>query len=289
MKIIVHFTGGLGNQLFQYAAGRALTNQVNGSTLFWYFEDHYPLAKRVFSLSALNVQLERASEDDIARIGPERGVTRRVKRILGLKLEASVWREKRDFCFDKDFFTIRNDSYLIGFWQSYKYFDSIRTKLLNEIKLKEKTIRFDLLRRSIVESNNAVAVHIRRSDYLLKGSGFQALPLEYYENALKRISEVLKDFHLWLFTDDVDWLRDSFCTKLGSLQWSIVSGTGFSDVEEMMLMASCNHAVIANSSFGWWGAWLIPHVDKIVIAPHRWTSNSSIDTQDLIPPKWIVM
>lgn len=288
MKVILRLTGGLGNQLFQYATGRALVDGIADARLFWHFEDNYPLAKRLYSLTFFNVQMNQASRADIERIGPERGVRRRVKQILGLETEASVWRERSDFRYDPSIFSLRNDCYIIGFWQSFRYFESIRGKLLSEIELLTTSAQFDSMRRALVEQSNTVAVHIRRSDYLSNKSGFHPLQTDYYDRAMKMSANTMSDPHYYFFTDDVRWLRDYYCPRIGNANWEIVSGSGLTDSEELVLMSDCKHAIIANSSFSWWGAWLNRNGSKKVWAPKNWNGiDERIFLDDLIPESWI--
>ena len=282
--------GGLGNQLFQYGAGRSLMEKNPGSKLYWFFEDNYPLARRSYALSPFRVQAERATSKLLKKIGPERGIYRRVLRMLNMPIERAVVREKKVFEFDPEFFTTTTDSYLIGFWQSYRYLDNIRDLLTNELSLAQRSVSMNAMWARISQARCPVALHVRRSDYLKKASGFQSLPLEYYEKAINQTVSRFPEATFFVFTDDVSWVSNEFLRLIGIGQSVIVSDGVLTDAEELMLMRQCHHNIIANSSFSWWGAWLGVPEDRLVIAPEKWNGvDSGIPLIDLIPPSWVLL
>jgi hypothetical protein len=278
--------GGLGNQMFQYALGRRLHHD-NGCELITFFEDRYKLANRAFGLENFQTVSRRATQKELHDIGPERRIRRRLKVMLGMRIERHVYREKVPFVFDPSAVDINESVYFIGFWQSYHYFNTIRESLIAEFALKAPTPDFDEALKQIAQSERqTVSVHIRRTDYLNPASGFQPLALTYYHSALEWMKAKVGNFQLFIFSDDPEWARREL-KAMGYVSASMVSGTGLSDAEELVLMSKCQHHVIANSSFSWWGAWLNTDAAKNIVAPARWNgSDTSIAVRDLIPAEW---
>lgn len=282
--------GGLGNQLFQYAAGRALMEQNPGSLLYWHFEDHYPLARRSFALAPFGIRASRANEHDIGEIGPERGIGRRVRKWLNLPIEKNVVRENKTFVYDSSLLERKSDTYLIGFWQSFRYLEPIRSALMTEVCLIRSSDFLESGRQLISTLACPISVHIRRADYLNKSSGFQPLPLTYYEAAIAFMGEHFSDATFLFFTDDPEWIQEVFLPRLGLKHARVISGGGLADYEELQLMSLCRHHVMANSSFSWWGAWLGSPEHRLVIAPKSWNgTDETILLSDLIPTSWMLI
>ena len=291
MKVIVHLMGGLGNQLFQYALGRRVCFEKPGAELRLYFEDFYKLAKRKYALDNLSISSLLASAEEVRLIGPERGLRRRAKKLIGLPIERFVIRERKDFEYDKTVFETGSDSYLIGFWQSFRYSELFLDQLRKEYFPKEPSNMFSKYHKLIEQDPNSLAIHIRRTDYLKAGSGFAALPIEYYRNSLELMINQIGGFNLYIFCDDPVWVRMDFIKMIqckGNVH--IVSESGCSDTEELILMSQCRNAIIANSSFSWWSAWLNSWPDKKIIAPKFWNGkDSGVPLSDLIPEDWMLV
>jgi hypothetical protein len=140
-----------------------------------------------------------------------------------------------------------------------------------------------LLKR--VSSNNSVSVHIRRGDYVSNphASKFHGTKgLDYYEKAVERIAETVKNPELFVISDDIEWCKENL--RLPYKTTHIDGNAGF---EDMHIMSHCAHNIIANSSFSWWAAWLNTNPDKVVIAPKKWFNDESINTEDVVPKTWI--
>ncbi len=157
---------------------------------------------------------------------------------------------------------------LHGYWQSEKYFKDYRDKV---IELFHVPIQSDM--------KQYVSVHVRRTDYLEMTDKHPPITKEYIHAALEHFG---KDYEPLFFSDDIKWCQDnfkgSFCTNTHPVQ-------------SIGIMASCSHNIIANSSFSWWGAWLNPNPDKIVIAPSVWfgPGNAHLDHTDIYCEKWIIL
>ena len=129
-----------------------------------------------------------------------------------------------------------------------------------------------------IDENN-ISIHIRRTDYVTSNGYHPVQSIEYYKQAI----EIIGDYdNIFVFSDDINWCKENL--KFDNM----IFVDGNDDVEDMWLMSICNHNVIANSSFSWWGAWLNNNPDKKVIAPNNWFgSQTNLNTNDLIPNTWI--
>ena len=291
MVIISHLMGGLGNQMFQYAVARSLQLSSGAdSDLRVYFEDGYRLAIRSYALDVFAIAATIATEKELKTVGPERKLRRRIKLVMKQTIDKNVVREKESFIYDPTVLDRRSDTYFIGFWQSFRYFESIRRDLLKDFILKTESRHMQSARKVIRDSTHSVSLHIRRGDYLQTASGFAVLKPDHYMRALQVLKEKLSYFDVFVFTDDVKWAQNNLVDIIAPQSMTIISNPYLKDYEELVLMSSCNHHIIANSSFSWWGAWLNDKPGKIVIAPRSWNgSDESIPTFDLIPESWTLI
>jgi Glycosyl transferase family 11 len=279
--IATRLMGGLGNQMFQYAAGRRLaikrgvelvldlsylTNQPRGDV------------PRHFELECFHIVGRRAT-------APLDGG--RVQRLLRLGRSNAFRRlRERGVQYQPAVVESPDNTLLIGYWQSEKYFKD------EEAQIREDFAFAAVLspeKRAVARAigKNAVSVHVRRGDYLSHAAANKfhgVLPLEYYERAAATIIEKTKDAHFFVISDDPAWCRSHI--KLPGLTTFVGDAPGPGH-EDMQLMSLCRHHIIANSSFSWWGAWLNARDDKIVVAPRRWFTDESRDTRDLVPESWI--
>jgi hypothetical protein len=291
--IVVKLMGGLGNQMFQYAAGLSLALNKKTELLldesFLTADTNNLYTKRNLELQCLNLDLNIATEKDIKRFN----VTRSNKYIRSLQrnfpvLFSNLFAAESGMAFQKEFFNFPKNTYLDGFWQSEKYFKNIESILMEKFTPKE-TLNFEnrewLNKITICES---VSLHIRRGDYVVNKSAqvhHGNLILSYYINALNIIKNKYSNIEVFVFSDDLDWCKENLTLEPKTHFVDANQKTNFHF--DMHLMSLCKHNIIANSSFSWWGAWLNNNSEKIVVAPKDWFTNGSINTQDLIPVKWI--
>lgn len=279
-KIILKLKGGLGNQLFQYAAARNLAIKNSSALeldLSWYHAQGSPDIPRLFLLDKYKMEFALAD-----KISSEKKYSKHALISLLAKVQPSY-----HYRFHKICLKAKEDMYLDGYYQSYKYFSEIRTELLGELQLRnEPSASYSEFCKTIEASVMPVSLHIRRGDYIKNATTNNyhgVCSLDYYEKALKYISNKFTGIKVFIFSDDIEWVRDNFKTKHEVVY---VSNTGLPDFEELLLMSKCKHNIIANSSYSWWGAWLNSNLKKVVIAPERWLSKK-IDTSDLLPAEWI--
>jgi hypothetical protein len=281
--IIMRIFGGLGNQLFQYAAARALADR-HGAEVKLDVSRFESYDLRNFDLAKLNVPVSIASPEEISRLKAG-GTLQRVKeRILPYRFR-HFYKEPH-FHYDPSFFHLGQNVYLQGYFQSEKYFSPIE-------KLVRNSFSFDHLVPDDIKKygeglvkEDSVSLHIRRGDYknaqTLNVHGI--LPIDYYRKAIELTKEKYPHAVYYLFSDE----PSTALKELGLQEANVVSGEKTqTHFEDIFLMSRCRHNIIANSSFSWWAAWLNEHPDKTVIAPKQWFNNGPKDTQDLLPQDWI--
>jgi hypothetical protein len=222
----------------------------------------------------------------LARIKHKAGLHRSV---IGLHQKGKYLRQKH-FHFDSTLLNAPDCIYLDGFWQSEKYFSDIEGILRQEFALKNpRTVLFHQISEKIA-GTCSVSLHVRRGDMAnnpetnrLHGT----CSLDYYDRAIKYITERICKSHFFIFSDEPDWVQEKL--KLNFPSTMVSCGDLLPDYEELHLMSRCQHHITANSSFSWWGAWLDPKIDKLVVAPNNWFGAlvDDHDTKDLIPETWV--
>lgn len=297
--IIVHLIGGLGNQMFQYAVGRHLAER-NSTLLKLDLSDFEEYKRQRYALHCFKIWEHIATIEEIATFR-RKGISRTAKllskigtRWCGLSSSTSdfyqdniILKEKR-LSFDPSVLEAKGNIYLEGYWQSEKYFSSIRDILLREFAFKYEQ---DAKSREIanhIQKKEAVSLHIRRGDYVndpLTNQTHGFCSLEYYQKAVNYITQKIPNCHFYIFSDDHSWVYENF--KLDYPVTVVDHNDASTNYEDLRLMSLCRHNIIANSSFSWWGAWLNSNPEKIVVSPERWFNDKSLDTKDMIPGGWL--
>jgi hypothetical protein len=294
--VVTRLIGGLGNQMFQYAVGRALALRRGAALKFDVtgFAAVGAHTKRRYELDCFPIHGGAASEADLARFG-RAGKPRspRLERVLRrLRMD---WRPdgawpiyyEPHFQFDPAVNELTAPVYLDGYWQSERYFLGIAGVLRREFTAEVALDRENEAIAAGIDAVNAVSLHVRRGDYVSDPTTNRVhgtCSPDYYRRAVDYVASRTAAPHIFVFSDDPQWSRANlrFAVPI-----TIVDANspdyGYRD---MQLMARCRHHIIANSSFSWWGAWLNPSPDKIVVAPQRWFVASTNNTRDLIPPNW---
>ena len=277
---------GLGNQLFQYAAGRALADRLR-TTLLLDATHFLYLADRNLGLRKLRVRA-RLLPDWLAKLLTPAGGTAGWKTALK-SLGAAGVRTLTDGeqGYDAERLAARRFCRLEGFWQSERYFAHLRPELTEELEPREAlpTRVAEFAQR--LAGEESVAVHVRRGD-LASNPHYAAtvgtLGPDYYREALERLQERLGHARVYLFSDDPAWC-EQHVPRVFPME--IVSGrVTHSAVEDLTVMKRCRHFVIANSTFGWWGAWLGTQPSKQVIAPASFFREPKAWEKDLLPTSW---
>lgn len=285
--VIAKIIGGLGNQFFQYAAGRRLAN-VCGAELKLDLSgfDNYKLHS--YGLNHFLITAPAASPVEIEAVrGKIRtGVLGRIFGHSGNKQNYIVEPEKD---FDFSVLNHRGDAYLEGYWQSDKYFKDAESIIRREYCLKEPLSKPSSDAQKIIEKANSVSVHIRRTDYLADKKARQiyaAVGLEYYEAAISRAAAAVSNPTFFIFSDDISWAKENFKFPYPMIFMDFNGPE--KNYEDLHLMSRCKHHIITNSTFGWWGAWLSENPGKMVFAPEKWLNQRPKDT-DRYPAGWITL
>ena len=282
--IIIKLKGGLGNQLFQYACARSLAERNHDSVkldLSWY-QPGGVVARdtvRPYALEAFTIAAQTASDEEIARVQPGR------VRAFGVRVMRKL-RPINSYHFDPAVLNQSGDVYLEGFFQSEKYFVGIASVIRDAFRLRQPMRAEAQALLQEIRQSRAVALHVRRGDYVHNrhaATFHGTCSPAYYQEAMALIAKQVEAPTFFVFSDDIEWVK----THMHIPHAVYVSREGIADYEELMLMAACHHAIIANSSFSWWGAWLNEHPDKIVIAPKQWVADPRVDTSDAVPASWI--
>ncbi len=282
--IVLKMAGGLGNQMFQYALYKQLEYmgrnvRINDYT-FYKSEDIRTRQIDIFKLS-----YQRATKKEIDRLNDSSLLfkDRLRRKIFGRN--DKIYKEKQ-FHFDPMVFKL-TDACLEGYWQSEKFFPDVKEHLLESFCFPEPdTIKNKTYLKKIV-STNSVGVHIRRGDYLQKkycGLYEGICTKEYYEKAFQQMRIWHPNCHFFLFSNDIEWVSEQYQGN----NFTVVSGNdeahGYYD---MMLMSSCKHQIVANSSFSWWAAWLNKNPEKKIIAPSKWLNQG--DSRDIYTDEMFII
>jgi hypothetical protein len=291
--IFVQLNGGLGNQLFQYAAGKALAMKNNTELLL----DLSLLGKANKSITPRNFELHNFKYQ--AKITNPPLITK----LPGFHRYAQYlnWCTQWKFLIEKksnyvsDFLSKGDQNFLIGFWQSYQYFDSIADKIFTDLEPRSSLSNLSQKILSKIQAGNAVGVHIRRGDYVSLDSAKNyhgALPMSYYQDSIDLIRKNHSSAHFYFFSDDPQWCNSYFQYLAGS--YSIIDhNVGNEAWQDLILMSWCPNQIIANSSFSWWAAWLgdrrFKDNSRNVIVPSQWFLDvTNNDLSHRIPLHWSI-
>ena len=276
MKIII--SGGLGNQMFQYALYIALNekgkNIILDTSLYNYVKMHngYEL-ERCFGLKKSKVKVTKWG-------------TFKLRALLKFKPKSMMYNDK--LYYDEQVFET-NCNYLNGTWQSEKYFKQFETKVRQAFEFKVMDAKNQTLAKQI-SSANSVSLHIRRGDYVGNSRHDGVCMEEYYLKAITRLSREIgndKDIKFYVFSDDKVF-ANQFINKLKLNAKLIDFNKNLDSYKDMFLMSQCKHNIIANSSFSWWGAWINNYPNKIVVAPKKWFgAGNENNYKDIVPDSWV--
>ncbi|QDO81998.1 alpha-1,2-fucosyltransferase [Shewanella psychropiezotolerans] len=284
---IVNVVGGLGNQLFQYAFYIALKQQFNEEVKLdiSQFNDYklhngYEL-ELVFQLG----ETYSTKKEVEAIYSKNSTLPQKILRYFQRKIKVEE-RRKHEFQYKNVLVGLENKNvYFRGYWQSYKYFEAVEETLRNTLKFPpvSETNNLELLNK--IKNHNTVSIHVRRGDYVGHSTLGGICTTTYYKNAINLINQKVDKPLFIVFSNDIVW-----CEEYLSLQDAIFVdwNTEEKSYRDLQLMSSCNHNIIANSSFSWWGAWLNNKPNRIVIAPDKWIQGVEY-INDLIPSTWNIV
>ncbi|MBK0326279.1 alpha-1,2-fucosyltransferase [Rhodobacteraceae bacterium F11138] len=274
--IVTRLHGRLGNQMFQFAAARGLAERLRTQVAL-----DARLAERrgegvltrVFDLTLAQPDgLPPLKQDSPLRYVLWRATSRRFHRERGLEYNAEIenWAD---------------GSYLHGYWQSERYFERITDQIRRDFRFPAFSSTANVEMAARIDESLSISLHVRRGDYV-DLDAHVLCDQSYYDAALARIMDGLDGTPtVYVFSDDPEWARHNLplpCTKV------VVDLNGpDSDHADMHLMSLCDHNIIANSSFSWWGAWLNDNADKRVAGPVKWFGDPKLTNPDILPKDWM--
>lgn len=246
--------GGLGNQLFQYAFGKAMMH--NGIQVKYDISQYARRKHREYMLGNFNVNLEFS-------------IFTNTRGILDTGANPS---------YNPDYLR-RDGNNCFGYWQHLDYFRHILPELEKEIWVKEELYTDDYLKwKEIIQKDESIGVHVRRDDYLTS-STISPLPFDYYLKAIRMI-----DGNLYIFSDDIEWCKKQFIQDYFDRDINFVNLAYYLDFE---LLKLCKHSVTSNSTFSWWAAILSQSPEKKVVTPNIWITKYDRIKRNNFPDDWI--
>jgi hypothetical protein len=291
--IIVRLYGGMGNQMFQYAAARRLQLLHEGPLkldLGWFSTPASSQPPRPYALGHLAIQAESANDADITAVTgrPESWAFLKWGRDrLRPRSKRRLRRERTPYRYEDDFIATPIPVYLDGYWQNERYFDTIADTVRREFRVCSPCSPATARIAATLSSTTAVSVHVRRGDYANQrrtNRHHGLCPIEYYTAACNHMESVVPNPHYFVFSDEPDWAHKN----LSFSKPATFVGCNDTDhqYEDLHLMTMCRHHIVANSSFSWWGAWLAESPGQVVIAPRRWVAANLLGDA-LIPARWV--
>ncbi len=281
--VVTWLSGGLGNQMFQYACGKALALRYNKKLqldLDWFDKE----GNRPFQLDIFNCDIKRCSDKDILNIKKAGKIERYIKRYI--KGVNYIHEKGMDYLGPLDI--AGEITYLQGCWQSEKYFIDVADVIRNDFSLAQKLDeKNSMWKKRIEKSDNSVALHVRRGDYVTVAANksiYKEIPIAYYQECLAELQDKLGKITIFVFSNDMDWVRKNIHTDQEMFYVDCNDENhGYMD---MYLMSRCQHNIIANSTFSWWGAWLNANSSKIIYTPDMWFNDEKMNKNEILPESW---
>jgi len=287
--VIVRLTGGLGNQMFQYAAARALADRLGAELLLdtRAFEHAFAFrayTRRAYALAPFKLQARLATAADltswpvwVAEIGMRLALVRPWFR---------RWHFESGISYDPSVRTLHAPVCLIGYWQSERYFIDIADKIRADFTLRQPLADANARLLELARSDRSVGLHVRRGDFASLDNATQVhglCSIEYYRRAISLIRNRCPGCQFMVFSDDPEWARAELSLDPSAV---FVTGNAERPEQDLALMSACKHHIIANSSFSWWAGWLGYSPEQIVIAPTPWYASPKLDARDLAVSRW---
>lgn len=284
--------------MFQYAAGRAaaLRNQTQLALNVEFFRETFTKQTHEQALSielfpVVKAQnLTKLTGNELHYIEDKsRGFIRRkynkARSYFGLSVSFKTLSETQLLCFQPDFKQHKaNTLYMASDWQNEQYFSDYESTIREDFAF--PTLEANSLNSSLLEKiskTNSISIHVRRGDYLLS-SIHQPTSVDYYKNAIELAVGKVTNPSFFVFSDDIAWCQNNL--MLPDAHY-ISHNDGEHSYRDMQLMSNCQHNIIANSSFSWWGAWLNNNPNKLVIAPKVWLAKYQIMSENITPLDWL--
>ena len=286
--ITVLLSGGLGNQMFQYATAKALATRLNVPLAIdlLYYSKKTKATPRLFGLDVFNTDLKIKSDwRNLIYVRYKLFFLKHINLLQMLK----IFSDSHALYYEKGFENLKDGTILSGYFQNENYFKSIEAIIRSDFKFKNTLKGRNLELSEKIHSTLSIAIHIRRGDYVTNPvSNLAVCNQEYYHKAIEYITKKIVNPSFFIFSDDMEWVRNNI--DFGNypvipIDWN----NNENSYIDLHLMSLCKHNIIANSSFSWWGAWLNSNSQKIVIAPQQWFKNDlpNKNYSQYTPKKWL--
>jgi hypothetical protein len=296
MQMVLRQSAGLGNQLFQYAAARYYSKRYGAELRIaidsaWNARSHgYP---RPFLLSHFSIPVPMRTRSfldclfllDMPWLGAASSPFKKASHVQVFREE---FERRYDFLPDLPLDPDVKTLFLVGYWQTSTLVEEVGDQLRIDLTFKEAAQgkNLDILEQ-IKGSENPVSLHVRRGDYTLAAEGQIALPMKYYDHAISVFRERLVNPTFFVFSDDIPFAENNLPSDIKAV--FVRHNDALAAHEDLRLMSSCRHHIIANSTFSWWGAWLNPLSNKMVIAPKHWYLTADSYYPNLLPSAWMLV
>lgn len=286
---IVNILGGLGNQMFVYAMYLALKEAHPNEDIYICKRSYkgYPLHNGYELGNVFGADAPEASLWQLVKIAYPYWNYRTWQLMRHFFPKRSCMLSgTEDIPFDYENVTRKEDGFYDGYWQNENNFLPIRDKILEVFSFPQFNDKRNIELAELITNKRAVSCHVRRGDYL-KDPLYGVCTSEYYVKAIDEINRKVSPDLYCVFSDDIKWCKENLGEIIGKdkeivfVDWN----KGENSFRDMQLMSLCNHNIIANSSFSWWGAWLNNHDDKVVVAPNIWMNKPMVN--DPLCDSWI--
>ena len=293
--IVSNLIGGLGNQMFQYACGRALSLGLGQDAKVFLGDFAGYRRHNGFSLSvAFKGDFQVAGLDELRTLVGWRAAPLARK---ALRHPALASLRGASFIVDPEdrlLHTLRQSTpqrgaFLSGYWQSERYFGAHAAQIRQDLRWRQPLVGANERIADLIRGARSASVHVRRGDYVNNAKALAThgvCPIGYYQRGASALAEDGQSRRWFVFSDDSAWAQEHLAPLLAGEVHVVDHNQGADSHFDMQLMSRCDDHIIANSSFSWWGAWLSTAQDKRVVAPKQWFAKP-VDTADRCPPSWL--
>lgn len=296
-KIYLRVFAGLGNQQFQYAFAKSLALKYNKELILdnsYFLARYHPIKAQGFIYpyklelydifeKSTNI-FQRELVGLINRFSKGQKLYQFIQKlpILNNILPCLITQDN----FDESIFAKNKNVILSGYFQKYSFFNEFGEIIQNNLTYKEDLQKDNKAYLMQIQNKNSISIHIRRGDYIEKqniANNFARVTPQYFKNAIKYIDSLKKIEQLVIFSDDIQWVKDSLVFDYPSIY---IENDG-PDYEHQFLMSQCTHNIISNSTFSWWASWLNSNEEKIVCVPKQWFAKEDRKNDIYISKNWI--
>lgn len=287
--IISKIQGGLGNQMFQFAAGLALARKYNVELrldLFQILDQrpwHSTVTKRNYALDIFQYSFPIATKLEVLRHTIPFGLNRYAAFLIK-EMRPNGRNYYHENCCQ--YCDIPSRAYIEGYWQNASYFKEIKDELKKIFILRNELInKNSILLDKIHQAKNPVCIAFRRGDYIGHPT-LDIVTMDYYHKALELLDTIIPERQLFIFSDDIDWCEINFNLSGEHIIFARSESIEDSMIQDFYAICQCHYFIIPNSTFHYWGAWLAPFRDKVVIAPKAWNRQQVDDVHPILPKEW---